>query len=183
MDDRIDRLMIGVRADTQGFAADVAAMRISLETGLGQGADQAGHRIEAALARALRSGKLGFEDLRAVALSVLDQIARAAILNMTGGAQGGLASIGASLLAAFAGVPGRATGGPVAPGQAYRVGERGPEVFVPTSSGTIAPAPSAAREVRIAITVNAPPATAPAALQQSSRQIARALRAALLSED
>lgn len=183
MDDAIDRLMIGVRADTQGFAADVAAMRASLESGLGQGAEQAGRRIESALARALRSGKFGFEELRAVALSVLAEIARAAVINATGGATGGLASIGASLLAAFAGVPGRATGGPVAPGQAYRVGERGPEVFVPTSSGMIAPAPSAARDVRVAITVNAPPATAPAALQQSSRQIARAVRAALLSED
>ena len=36
-------------------------------------------------------------------------------------------------------VPGRAFGGPVAGGRPYMVGERGPELFVPTSSGTIIP--------------------------------------------
>jgi len=35
--------------------------------------------------------------------------------------------------------PGRAFGGPVAAGRAYTVGEMGPELFVPTSSGTIIP--------------------------------------------
>jgi lambda family phage tail tape measure protein len=34
-------------------------------------------------------------------------------------------------------LPGRAAGGPVTAGQPYIVGERGPEVFLPTSSGTI----------------------------------------------
>ncbi|HBT75039.1 TPA: hypothetical protein DEB29_03505 [Candidatus Wolfebacteria bacterium] len=36
-------------------------------------------------------------------------------------------------------LPGRATGGPVTGGSPYMVGERGPEVFVPRSSGTIIP--------------------------------------------
>ena len=35
--------------------------------------------------------------------------------------------------------PGRALGGPVAAGQAYLVGERGPEMFVPAQSGAILP--------------------------------------------
>lgn len=38
----------------------------------------------------------------------------------------------------------------------------------------------AAREVRVAITVNAGGGDAPRALQQSSRQVARAVRAALM---
>jgi hypothetical protein len=33
--------------------------------------------------------------------------------------------------------PGRASGGPVSPGKVYTVGERGPELFVPNSSGQI----------------------------------------------
>lgn len=33
----------------------------------------------------------------------------------------------------------RATGGPVSPGQAYLVGERGPEPFIPNTAGTILP--------------------------------------------
>ena len=36
-------------------------------------------------------------------------------------------------------IPGRASGGSVASGQAYVVGEQGPELFVPNSSGTIIP--------------------------------------------
>jgi hypothetical protein len=36
-------------------------------------------------------------------------------------------------------IPGLAAGGPVAAGQAYVVGERGPELFLPTRSGTIIP--------------------------------------------
>lgn len=36
-------------------------------------------------------------------------------------------------------LPGRAVGGSVIPGQAYRVGEFGPETFVPTTAGRIVP--------------------------------------------
>lgn len=36
-------------------------------------------------------------------------------------------------------LPGKADGGPVASGSAYVVGERGPELFVPSSSGSIVP--------------------------------------------
>ncbi|VVT21673.1 Tail tape measure protein (fragment) [Sphingomonas sp. EC-HK361] len=81
------------------------------------------------------------------------------------------------------GAPGRATGGPVSPGRAYMVGERGPELFVPTTSGSVAASGSggAAREVRVAITVNARGGEAPAALAQSSAQVARAVKAALMA--
>ncbi|MGA1077022.1 MAG: hypothetical protein ACO307_18135, partial [Ilumatobacteraceae bacterium] len=34
---------------------------------------------------------------------------------------------------------GRATGGPTNPGTAYVVGEKGPELFVPRSAGTVVP--------------------------------------------
>ena len=37
------------------------------------------------------------------------------------------------------GAPHRAAGGPVASGSAYWVGERGPELFVPKTSGSIVP--------------------------------------------
>jgi len=39
----------------------------------------------------------------------------------------------------FTGIPGRAAGGPVSAGQAYVVGEQGPELFIPSVSGAIAP--------------------------------------------
>lgn len=44
-----------------------------------------------------------------------------------------------SVMPTYASLPGRADGGPVTAGQAYWVGERGPEPFVPSQSGTIIP--------------------------------------------
>jgi len=191
MDEEIERLVVSVRADTQGFARDVATMRDSLDGPLANGAERAGRTIESALLRAVRSGSAGFEDLRRVALSVLDGIATAAIHSgldtLFGGGGGGGASgsgLGSALASLFAS-PGRATGGPVSPGRAYWVGERGPELFVPTASGQVAAAPVASppRDVRVAITVNAGSGQAPAALAQSSRQVARAVKTALMAVD
>ena len=184
MDEEIERLIVSVRADTAGFARDVAEMRGALGGPLEAGAERAGRAIEGALLRAIRSGKFGFEDLKRVALSVLDQIAAAslrsgidALFGGSGGRASGLAGLLGSL---FSGSPGRATGGPVSPGRPYWVGERGPEIFVPSSAGQVAPMPGGgAREVRVAITVNAGAGEAPRALAQSSRQVARAVKAAL----
>lgn len=191
MDEEIERLMVSVRADTQGFARDVAAMRFSLEDGLGSGIERAGSLIESALMRAIRTGKFGFEDLKRVALSAMAQIASAALHSginaLFSGGQGGgggLLSLGTNLIGAFLGLPGRATGGPVSPGRAFMVGERGPEIFVPTSSGHVAAIGGGRpRDVRVSISVNAPAGAAPDMLARSSRQVARAVRGALLRED
>jgi phage-related minor tail protein len=185
MDDEIETLVIRVRADTSGVARDVADIRAGLEGPLGAGAERAGRAIETGLLRAVRTGKLGFEDLRRSVLSVMDAIAASALkggieglFGSGGGAgSGGLGGVLSSLLG---GAPGRATGGPVSPGRPYWVGERGPELMVPTSAGSVLPAGVAgAREVRVAITVNAAAGEAPAALRRSTRQVARAVRAAI----
>jgi hypothetical protein len=39
MDEEIERLVVAVRADTQGFARDVATMRGTLEGPFGEGVD------------------------------------------------------------------------------------------------------------------------------------------------
>lgn len=185
MDEEIERLVVRVRADTSAFAADVAEMRGQLDGPLGAGVERAGRAIEGALTRAVRTGKLGFDDLRRVALSTMSEIAASAISAgvgslLGGGKSGGLLAAGTGLLTAALGLPGRATGGDVAPGRAYLVGERGPELFVPTSSGRIdTGAARGGRNVRVSITLNAPAGTAPDALGRSSRQVARAVRAAL----
>lgn len=184
MDEEIERLVVSVRADTQAFARDVAEMRGNLEGPLEAGADRAGRAIESTLLRAVRTGKLGFEDLRKAALSVLDEIARSAIRQGVDSIGGGSGGLGSSLLGLigglFGGAPGRATGGPVSPGRPYWVGERGPELFVPASAGQVAaPASAGGRDVRVAITVNAGAGEAPRALAQSSRQVAQAVKAAL----
>lgn len=189
MDEEIDRLVIAVRADTQGFARDVGVMRDTLEGPLARGADKAGRMIETSLLRALRTGKFGFDDLARIALSVLDQIAQEALrvaFKMPGGGGNSGGLLGGVLSAAGAlfggGAPGRATGGPVSPGRAYRVGENGPELFVPTTSGRIIASGAgggSGRDVRVTINLNAPQGSAPEALARSARQIARNVRSAL----
>ena len=192
MDETVETLMIGVRADTQAFAADVGTMQASLQTSLGTGADRAATLIENGLARAVRSGKLSFADLEKTALSVLSEIAAQAVTGglaalfggSSGSSGGGLLSLGTSLIGSLSGAPGRATGGPVSPGRPYMVGEQGPELFVPTSAGNIAAAGSAApRDVRVAISINAPAGAEPRSLAQSSRQVARAVSRALAQAD
>lgn len=183
MDEEIERLVVSVRADTQGFARDVAEMRASIDGPLQAGADRAGRAVESALLRAVRTGKLGFEDLKRVASQVLAEIAAEAVRGGMGAifGSGGIAG----LIGGLFGLPGRATGGPVAPGRAYVVGERGPELFVPTASGRVEmPSGGGGRDVRVAININvsghAPGSgEAAGALRQSSRQVARAVKAAL----
>ncbi|GAB5352160.1 tail tape measure protein [Qipengyuania sp. 483] len=204
MDDDYDDLLVAVRADTRGFAQDIAAMRQDFDTTLVSGFEMAGKLLETSLTGALRNGKLEFEDLKRVALSALDQIAARALNagldsimgggnpaggmgGMGGGAGGGLAQMAglfSQLIGSFLGLPGRATGGLVGPDRPYLVGERGPEVFVPTSAGHIEPNHALGgqpREVRVAINITAPQGTsAPVALQRSSRQVASALRRVLI---
>ncbi|HZV58478.1 MAG TPA: tail tape measure protein [Sphingobium sp.] len=194
MDEEIETLTVGVRADLSRFAKDVAEMRGQLEGPLVHGAETAGRAIESGLLRAARTGRLGFEDLGKAALAVMGQIAAAAVrdglgaLGLAGGSGGnglggGLLRLGSALLGSALGLPGRATGGPVAPGRAYLVGERGPEVFLPTSSGQVMPgaggAGSGGRDVRVSITVNGSGQDTPRALARSARQVARAVRGAL----
>ncbi len=89
-----------------------------------------GAAIESALASAARSGELAFD---AMAKRILASLADLAIERIVGGP---LAAIVDRLP-----LPGlRADGGPVLPGGAYLVGERGPELFTPASAGAIEPA-------------------------------------------
>lgn len=187
MDEEIERLLVSVRADTSVFARDVAAMRAELDGPFAAGAARAGQMLESALLRAVRTGKLGFDDLKRVALSAMAEIAASAIhgglgaiFGGGGGSGGGLGAAIANLIGLAVSAPGKAIGGPVAPGRAYLVGERGPELFVPTASGTIEPPRAGGRDIRLNVTINAPAGSEARALAQSSRQLARAVRQALL---
>lgn len=186
MDDEVESLLIDVRAGTQGFAQDIAAMRGTFDATLVDGFARAGTVLERGLLGAIRRGSLGFDDLRRIALAVLDDIAAQAVRSLfasgsSGGGAGGLLDL-SGLVGSILGLPGRATGGPVSPGRGYLVGERGPELFVPASAGRVEPAVGTrpGRDVRVAITVSAPAgAGAPQSLQRSSRQVASAVRRAL----
>lgn len=187
-DDGVESLLVEVRASTQGFAQDIQAMRGTFDGTLVDGFARAGDVLERGLTSAIRRGSLGFDELKRIAFAALDQIAAQAVQGLFsgqpgGGGIGGLLNFG-GLLGSVLGLPGRATGGPVSPGRGYLVGERGPELFVPTSSGRVVPGgggeAGAAREVRVSINVVSPAGgNAPQALQRSSRQVASAVRRAL----
>jgi hypothetical protein len=189
MDEELDAMVISVRADTRGFARDVASMRGELEGPLATGAARAGRLIESALSRAIVSGKFGFDDLKKVALSAMAQIASASLRTAFsslggGGSSGGIGGMLASAMAGLVGAPGRATGGPVSAGRGYMVGERGPELFVPGSGGRIErlTGGGGGRDVRVSIALSSPTPSDPAVLRQSSRQIAHAVRAAIRND-
>ena len=189
MDDEIETLLVDVRASTSGFKSDIEAMRGTLDTTLVDGFAKAGTVLERGLLSAIRRGSLGFDDLKRVALDTLGQIAAQAVQSgigglfggITSGSNNGLGGILTGAVGALFGLPGRATGGPVSPGTAYMVGERGPELFVPTSAGRVETGAAAtARDVRVSIQI-APPkgSDAPTALRRSSRQVASSVRRAL----
>jgi phage-related minor tail protein len=186
MNQQLDSLMIGIRADTSGFARDVAGIKAQLDGPLASGADHAGKAIESALAKAVKTGSLGFDDLRKVALSTLAEIAASAIKTdlkgLFGGSSSGggiLSSLASAATSLFGGAPGRATGGPVTGGSAYVVGERGPELFVPTAAGRIATGGGQGGPVSITVNVATPRDAAPAMMQRTGAQVARAVRQAL----
>ena len=189
MDDEIEELLVEVRASTKGFAQDVAQMRGTIDGSLVDGFARAGDVLERGLLGAIRRGSLGFEDLKRVAFQTLDQIASQALQSGLGqllgpSAGGSLGNLFGGLVGSILGLPGRATGGPVSPLRPYVVGERGPELFVPTSAGRVEPslAASAARDVRVSINLAQPRgASAPAALQRSAKQVASAVRRSLLN--
>jgi hypothetical protein len=76
-----------------------------------------------------------------ITMAILQTILKA--LGAVGGASGGAGMNSASAIgtnpnvAAYAPLPGRAAGGPVAGQQPYMVGERGPELFVPGTGGSV----------------------------------------------
>ncbi|WP_379548764.1 tail tape measure protein [Qipengyuania sp. DSG2-2] len=189
MDDPIDEMLVEVRASTQGFQADIAQMRSSFDGTLVQGFEKAGGVLERGLLTALRKGSLGFDDLKRTASAALDQIASQALNlglgSLFGGSNSGLGGLLGGTLGALFGLPGRATGGPVSPGRGYIVGERGPELFVPTSAGRVetgsgTSGASGGRNINVAIRLNAERGlSAPTAMQRSSRQVASAVSRAL----
>lgn len=89
---------------------------------------RAGRSLAGSLARAAADGKISLRELASAVIGAVEQAA--------GGGQGGLAE---ALKQVFSGgfTGARAEGGFVGSGGAYLVGERGPEVFRPSVSGTV----------------------------------------------
>lgn len=119
---------------------------------------RAGASLARSLARAAADGQVS-----------LGELARA-VLGAAGTAlKGGLTE---ALSKSFSGA--RADGGPVLPGGAYLVGERGPEVFRPTAAGSIEPAGGGG----VSVTVNVQGGDV-SGLVRSDAQLAQALARAV----
>jgi lambda family phage tail tape measure protein len=143
-------------AEREGFLKDrdpYVNLRISLNRYV-EDSENAGGMIGDALTNAFRgaedafatfvtTGKLSFSGL---ATSIIADFARIQARSAIGGFASSLlgsmgtdttSGWGASLMKALGGA--RANGGPVNSGVSYLVGERGPEIFTPSSSGAITP--------------------------------------------
>ena len=126
--DPVDAMLIDVRANTRGFAEDVARMRQGLDGELVAGFSRAGEVLERSLLRAIRRGSLGFEDLQASASKAIDRIASQALklgIGQIFGANNPLGGIVGTLLGGVLGLPGRRShGGGARPPCDRRPGER-----------------------------------------------------------
>lgn len=117
----------GIPAKTAQAAAALESLKAPAEKAarsIDEAFARAGSSLARSLARAASDGEVS-----------LAELARAVI------GAAGAAIKGGGLAGAVAGVfsGARADGGPVAGGGAYLVGERGPEVFRPTSAGSVEP--------------------------------------------
>lgn len=141
----------------KGPAEEAAA---SIEAAFGR----AGEGLARSIARAAADGEVSLAELARAVLAAVN----AAAGGGAGGLSAAIAQVASSL---FAGS--RADGGPVAPGGAYLVGERGPELFRPATAGTVEPASSPA------VTVNVQVEGGVETLMHSEAQIAQALARAV----
>jgi len=138
---------------------------------------KAAESLAASLTKAALTGKLSLADLARAAIEAVDALAKTSISGSgRGGGGGGLGdALAAAIGGAFSGGPlsgALADGGPVTPGGAYLVGERGPELFRPAASGDIGPV-GAGGGLTVNLTVQG--AADPAAFVRSEAQLAQAL--------
>lgn len=126
---------------------------------------RAGASLSRSLARAASDGRISLAELAEAVLAAVNAAA--------GQGGSGLGEVVSAVLrGGFGGA--RAGGGPVLPGQAYLVGERGPEVFRPSGAGSISPTPGGG--VTVNVTVQGGGAEG---LIRSEAQIAQALARAV----
>jgi phage-related minor tail protein len=118
--------MDGMRSHVMGIASSVSSTLANAFTGVITGAQSVEDALKNVLAQMASM----------ITNKVFNYFLNAAF---GGGGGGGLGGLFGGLFGGF-----RADGGPVTAGRSYIVGERGPELFMPSSSGTIVPSLSGA---------------------------------------
>lgn len=133
-----------------------------------QAFDRAGESLAASLTRAAADGEITLAELARAVLAA----ANSAVGTLMGGGGGVLGEALASAVGGlFSGT--RAEGGPVMPGGAYLVGERGPEVFRPSQAGVVGGVEGPGMVLNLKVEGGAP------GLLRSETQIAQALARAV----
>jgi phage-related minor tail protein len=114
--------------------------------------DRSFNSVANTIARAALSGRQSISQLTASVLADFDRIAVSQFIVRP------MESLVSSVVGAILPVAGaRAAGGPVAAGQTYLVGEKGPELFTPSSDGAITPN-AALRGASVTVNINTPDA-------------------------
>lgn len=114
--------------------------------------DRSFNAVAGTIARAAVSGRQSISQLTASVLADFDRIAISQFIVKP--VESLVASVAGSILP-VAGA--RAAGGPVAAGQTYLVGEKGPELFTPASAGAITPN-AALRGAGVTVNITTPDA-------------------------
>ncbi len=129
--------------------------------------------LEKSVVKAARTGELSIRGMVDAMLTDLARVAvRSTVIEPIESAARGLAGAIVSALGA------RALGGPVAAGGAYLVGERGPELFVPSTNGNIVAGDAVARaRPQIIVNVQTPNAQS---FMKSESQVAAMMTRALI---
>lgn len=150
-------------AEASAALASIQAPAEKAASAIDAAFSKAGESLVRSLGRAAADGKVTLDELASAVLAAINAAA--------GVKGGGLADVMSAAFSQFAGA--RANGGPVLPGGAYLVGERGPEVFRPASAGMVEPA-SGAMTVNVTVQGGGEPA-----LLRSEAQLAQALARAV----
>ena len=149
--------LIEILKENQAHEATIEAIKKKDEAAekLKEQYKEIGETIKSEITDSLKSAIKGSKTLGEAMGNVLNSIADKALevaLNMSlwgstgsGGMLGGL----------FSGIFGKANGGPVSRKTPYMVGERGPEIFVPHSSGKVIPNNKIGGGTTVNVTVNA----------------------------
>jgi phage-related minor tail protein len=137
---------------------------------IGDAFSKAGKRISSALGEAARTGEISVKSLAAAILRDLSNLAIERFVT------GPIDTVLGSILKSVPSSGARAAGGPVNAGGAYLVGERGPELFVPNTGGSIS---SAANGVPVTINIHMPSGSSLSDVKRSSSQVSAALARAV----
>lgn len=159
------RRMDDVAQKTAEAAAALEALKAPAENAadaIEMAFGRAGNSLARSLARAASDGEISLAEL---ARAVLNAV------NAAAGGKGGLSAAIQAAMSSFGGA--RADGGPVLGGGAYLVGERGPEVFWPSTGGTIEPMGGGGVTVNVSVDGGVP------ALLRSEAQVAQMLARAV----